>query len=53
MHREAGKNSRLKRGLQKQAVAYRKLAEARAEKIGMPLSTQAVVAVAAPVDEFA
>jgi hypothetical protein len=43
---------RLRRGLQEQADAYRKLAEARARQLGMPLPTQAAV-VAAAVDEFA
>jgi hypothetical protein len=45
-------NLRLRRGFEKQAEAYRKLAWARAKQLGILLPTQAVAA-AAPLDEFA
>jgi hypothetical protein len=45
-------NLRLRRSLEKQAEAYRKLAGDRAKKLGIVLPPRAVAA-AAPVDEFA
>jgi hypothetical protein len=45
-------NARLRRGFQKQADAYRKLAEDRANRLGILLPAQAVAA-AAPVDQVA
>jgi len=49
------KDLRRRRGFERQADTYRKLAEARAKQLGRPLPTVAVaVAVdAAPVGEFA
>ena len=46
------KDLRVRRGLEKQADAYRQRAEARARQLGISLPGRAVAA-AAPVDEFA
>ena len=45
-------NLPLRRGYEKQADAYRKLAEARAKKLGISLAS-GTIAAAAHVDEFA
>jgi hypothetical protein len=46
------KDLRRRRGLEKEADAYRQRAEARARQLGISLPTCALVA-ATPVDEFA